>query len=422
MAAQDHTQSLQSTIERDVANIVTQKATQELLSAYGLKAHTVTWEDTGRTKGSCWGPNISDMTLAVKEDRAASGVKLMPVIRTPNFADVTQDVPIETFKLNYKGTVTTLKAVLEDLKLLDVRDTQVLTSSQCCVLPVVPKQKTQFAVQLFNYQSYDEDPAVLVILASKSGTSVQVLNSSNTKLFFDDLGTARWFSVERLEDVRIRAGAQKTRVDSFKEMTNDEKLDNTIMMIQVPLRQKPRPKSRGMYFGGGNPAACAMMSSNAYGYEEESCDGYESTVCLGDGLECCSEPVVYRSMSLAPKRKAYGMDMGQIGLGDTAGPYTGTKGVTLTRNPDFPIRCTFQYYRVTDDGNIDEKSIVDIKAQLDQSLKVATNQGSLVLGGASDRVTEPVLPAPKPTIVDHPNPWVNFNTATPTAPQMATFL
>ena len=55
----------------------------------------MTWEDTGRSKGSCWGPNISDMTLAITED-----YNLMPVIRRDNFSDETCDVKIENFKVN----------------------------------------------------------------------------------------------------------------------------------------------------------------------------------------------------------------------------------------------------------------------------------------------------------------------------------
>ena len=77
-----------------VSSIVHNNATQDLLSSYGIRAHSVTWEDTARNKGSCWGPNISDMTLVVK-----NGEQLMPILRKPNFSDVTDDVPIDTFKL-----------------------------------------------------------------------------------------------------------------------------------------------------------------------------------------------------------------------------------------------------------------------------------------------------------------------------------
>lgn len=384
-----------------VSNIVNSRSTQALLEAHGLKAHKVTWEDTGRSKKSCWGPNISDMTLVVK-----SGKQLMPVIRRPNFSDVTDDMPINTFQLNYKGSLISLEQLLKNLGVYDARDTQVLTSSQCCVLPVELGQKTQFAVQLFNYQSSHDEPAVLVILASKNGTSMQVLDSSNTKLFFDDDGIARWFSAERLEDVRIRQKAVKTKVDSYKEMTNEEKLDNSILMIQVPLLVTQKKRS-AVYGGSSFTRESAMACSAAFGSSsfencEESCD-------MSGGF---FDELVYRSVSLGASIGATrGMDMGQLGLGDAEGKYTGTRGVTLKRDPAFPVRCTFQYYRVTDRDNIDEKDIIDIKEQINQSLKVATGHGSLVLNPSSQRVTEPVLPDQPvlPTIVEKPNPWVNSN-------------
>lgn len=81
-------------IDQLVSNIISDISTRDLLHANGLKAYFVTQEDTGRYKDSCWGPNISDMTLILKD-----GSRLMPVIRKPNFSDITHDVPIESFRL-----------------------------------------------------------------------------------------------------------------------------------------------------------------------------------------------------------------------------------------------------------------------------------------------------------------------------------
>jgi len=54
----------------------------------------VMWEDTGRAHGSSIGPNITDLTLQVRYQRGgAEDAALMPVIRFPNFADRTGDVP-----------------------------------------------------------------------------------------------------------------------------------------------------------------------------------------------------------------------------------------------------------------------------------------------------------------------------------------
>jgi len=53
-----------------------------LAGNFGLHINTVAWEDNGRTKGSCWGPCISDMTLQVRGSA-------LPLVRYPNFEDLT---------------------------------------------------------------------------------------------------------------------------------------------------------------------------------------------------------------------------------------------------------------------------------------------------------------------------------------------
>jgi hypothetical protein len=311
------------------------------------------------------------MTLVVK-----NGEKLMPVVRKPNFSDVTDDVPIETFTVRVgnqgsdaKSETIPLRDYLANLSqytdtdhkvdLILERDSVVLTSSQCCVLPVRRGEKTEFAVQLFNYQSYDEDPAVLVVLVSKDGVSSQIVERSNQKLFFNDKGTARWFDIERLQDKREReTGKPQQKVKSFTEMKDTEKQENVIMMIQIPLKQKPRVRTRGfgsMTLGGEE---CCMMDG-----------GFGMPACMSMNAP------VYRSMSI---QKGAGMDMGQIGLGSSEGPFVGTKGLKLERDDRFPIRCTFQYYRVTDENFINEHDIKDIKEQLDRATKVAVATGSLV--------------------------------------------
>jgi len=375
-----------SQMETLVSSIVSNKSTQDLLQSYGLNATHVTWEDTARSKGSCWGPNISDMTLCIKEGA------LMPVIRKPNFSDLTSDTPIEAFRLcvgneaeGRGNKIVSLKEYLSNLEtycpdvtahtsLLDPRDSVILTSTQCCVLPVKKGEKTEFAVQLFNYQSYEDDPAVLVILVTKDGTSAQILQKNNQTLFFNAHGKSHWLSVERLEDSRERRGEAKTRVDSFKEMKSEEKLENTIMMIQVPLVPKPRPKTRGICY------AEALSLGGGFGAASE--DGFDGIIrqskCLG-------------------KAKGHGMDMGQVGIGSEEGPFIGTKGIKLVRDTRFPIRCTYQYYRVTDENFVSEKSISDIAQQLNQVVSVSVATGSLVFSDDATRKTEPVLTDPKPT-------------------------
>lgn len=370
-----------------VSSIVNDKQTKDLLSSYGLKSHYITYEDTARSKGSCFGPNISDMTLTVKGSGVPRDNPKMPIIRKPNYADVTDDVPIDTFKLpvgnqNRGATkkVVSLKEFLSHLNeytnspTVDLslpRDSVVLTSSQCCVLPVSGRD-TEFAVQLFNYQSSDSDPAVLVILVSKEGTSCQVLDDSNQKLFFNDKGTAKWFKIERLADVREkRTGQPQQNVNSFTEMKDDEKAENVLMVIQVPL--KVRKQTRSLFTNG--------VQNQMFDF------ALNEKLCL---------------LSSMPTR---GMNMGVVGVGSSAGLYTGTKGLTFERDERFPIRCTFQYYRTTDQGYINERNVKDIAEQLAQQTKVSVASGSLVYSDDSKRVTEPNLSQPVPS--DNPFGFAN---------------
>lgn len=46
-----------------VASIVNNQKLQQLAEAQKMQILEITWEDTARSKDSCGGPNISDLTL-----------------------------------------------------------------------------------------------------------------------------------------------------------------------------------------------------------------------------------------------------------------------------------------------------------------------------------------------------------------------
>jgi hypothetical protein len=83
------------------ASMVSDRTAQNLAHKHGLNILNVTWEDTGRYKNSCVGPNISDMTIQVqqKDKRENYNVTCMPVIRFPNFSDKTGDISSDKFFL-----------------------------------------------------------------------------------------------------------------------------------------------------------------------------------------------------------------------------------------------------------------------------------------------------------------------------------
>ena len=88
---------------------------------------------------------------------------------------------------------------------------------------------------LFNYQSKKADPAVLVIVSTSKGTSAQIIEGNEQKLLFNNYGRKADFIGQRLTDNRI-----ERNVSIHGAMTKQEKQDNCIVIIQIPLKQKPK--------------------------------------------------------------------------------------------------------------------------------------------------------------------------------------
>jgi len=257
---------LQDTLDR-VKQMTNDYQVQNLVSQVGLTINNVTWEDCARNKDSVWGPCISDMTLQVNDDR-------MPVIRYANYTDKTWDVEIQKIpivinneKLNSKLETVSLQHYLQNFdqymsnpplnknyNLLVTnpnakqKDTHVVMSAQACFLPVEKAKETKFNVALFNYQSKKNDPAILVIVATSKGSSAQVIEGNEQKLLFNHNGKKADFSAQRLTDNRIEKG-----LNIQGEMSKEEKQDNVIMIIQIPLKQKyVAPKGVYNYFANDN--------------------------------------------------------------------------------------------------------------------------------------------------------------------------
>lgn len=192
-ATDDYSQTIAKT-----TGMVRDKAVQRLAQKCGLHVLNVTWEDTARFDNSAVGPNISDMTIQVQHKIAGRDdyeLSCMPVVRYPNFSDVSGDIsPDEFFLLvgNEKGQTlekVTLRELLGNVRtyltdakswkgcqnslLAAKRDSHVLVSAQACFLPIPKDGIAQFNPVLFNYQSRAGDPAVLTILATREGTSVR---------------------------------------------------------------------------------------------------------------------------------------------------------------------------------------------------------------------------------------------------------
>ncbi len=448
-----------------ISSLVSDYKLKSLLQSYGLDAHRVCWEDTARNKNSSIGPNISDLTLRAEDTD-------MPVIRRPNFADVTVDHPIDKFNVtvgNESGNELkriSLTEYLENItkytdnesisKLINDDDTMVLCSTQACILPA-SYSEVNFNVRMYNYQTTETNPAVLVIISSNQGTSAQVLNSNTTDVLFNLEGLAYDFVAERLKEERKRLGK-----DLDAPMSEEEKERNVIFIYQVPLKVKEpeRPKSFlkssiPIYLSSIKPTPVLYSSYTSKGptnykltkedFDDDVCEegcveqfdsyglNYLSSDCkillkeseclssltlgLSDkyicnlntsltnyvmsnnfNTECCIRTCSIENRVEKPI-KNLGLDNAMLRVSsESKGKFIGTRGLKLERDFRYPIRCTLQYYWITDSAELNEIQIKQMSSQLEKFYTHSENKSSLVLS-ETDRPTEI-----KKIIKDTPNP------------------
>ena len=302
----------------------------------------------------------------------------MPVIRYPNFTDLTADIDPDDFYLlvgNEHGDELERITLTEYLKhfrrylsdpdswasrddsLLAGRDSHVLVSAQAAFLPVPQEGLAEFNPVIFNYQSYQGDPAVLTIVATREGTSATVIDNTRDafpagwswgqRLFFNQDGERASFTGERLSDF---ISTRPVTLDS-PEAAGESGL-NMVLIIQVPLRQKVSFEDLLPSFG-----AMAPMSESAAKSDVEAA---------------------------------------VIGHGDIEGPFTEIGGLAIRRDGRFPIRVTVQFYKATSDGIVTEDDIQAIADQIDRVYEDGDYVGSLVVDGPSDRPTEYEGPKDEP--------------------------
>jgi len=361
---------------------------QGLAGRHGLQMVNVMWEDTGRYLGSSVGPNISDVTIEVEAEGPGMGKQqfLMPVMRFPNFSDKTGDVDIDKFMLRVGnqrdgGQLSTVslrellahpnrymalpeKGRIKGGSLLAKRDAKVLTSAQATFLPIRKGGKTRFWPVIFNYQSYEKNPAVLTLLVTRQGTSMTIIDNTRDtvtgggswgqRLYFNAGGKRAPLIAEREKDVKERGfTANGEAASSLGEDAN------LMMIIQVPLKVKTLRAGWGEGglgddFGGGASAGLPMEESAA----------------------------------AAPTRsRGVDIDRAVIGHGPTEGPYTELDGLTIERDERFPVRVTVQFYQATSNGAIDRANVDRLAKKIARVYKEADYVGSLVIPDGTWRPT-----------------------------------
>jgi hypothetical protein len=374
--------------------MVGDQESQRLAHQHGLQILNLTWEDTARFKGSAVGPNISDMTIQVQ--RAVPGtddyeLTCMPVIRYPNFSDLSADISPDQFFIlvgNEKGRPLekiTLRQLLGDLRrylhdpgswkgertslLAEGRDSHVLVSAQACFLPITQAGVADFNPVLFNYQSQAGDPAVLSILATREGTSVTVIDNQRDafsasltwgqRLFFNLKGQRCSLTGQRKSDFLAAAGA--AGAGGMPTAEKDREGLNLVLLIQVPLKQKLPLDQEGPF--GAYLAA-------------------DFDMCLAESSD---------------------VEEAVIGHGKVEGPFTEVDGLDIERDDRYPVRVTVQFYKATSNGVVSEQDLAAIAGQIERVYRQADYVGSLVIQGETGRPTEYAGPKFEP-----PGWWDDF--------------
>ena len=367
---------------RSVEQMVWDNDAQRLARRHGLSLVNVTWEDTGRSKNSSVGPNISDMTIGVRDSQGA--LHPMPVFRFDNFHDKTADLDADDMWVktgNENGErlrSTRLVDLLDDVKshlhdpssfggrndsLLANRDSHLLVSAQACFLPISSSGKATFTPVLYNYQSQPGNPAVMTIVATREGTSVQVVENDSgymsEMLYFNDDGDRAPFTATRLSTFKAQGGDATT---SAREATEDAGLD-VVLVIQVPLKHRTRQRSWG----------------------------YMDDAIQEEMLIPSAAPMKKQSGSLASRSRS-NVETAVLGHGPAEGPHKEINDLTILRDTRFPNRVTVQFYKATSNGVISNSDVAELRSQIDKVYASGDFVGSLVTGGNTHRPTEWVRP------------------------------
>lgn len=413
-----------------VVNMTRDAGLSDRIRKLGLNIVNVIWEDTARTPGSCWGANISDMTLQVRHPDRPDQKELLPVIRYPNFTDKTGDVPLELIKIkvgNEKGDalqVTTLQEYLTNLSkylsypaklhrnlsqylscptkfhtenqpLITEKDTHVLVSAQACFLPIPQEGKCNFNPVLFNYQSCRGNPALLTILISPEGSSATIIDNAHDvtnwgqNIYFNNNGQKTCLTGERLSDFKENqaqeiAREQGVAIEEARSQVTVDQDVNMVMIVQVPLKHKERVYKE--------PVKKPVVDPNGVSVDYDLCEppggsghGFPSDAEFDDS----------------------DMEDAVIGHGEDEGEHLELGGYKLERDDRYPLRLTVQFYKATSNGVIDDQDLENISQCINAAYSSADYIGSLVVGtlekgnlGMGE--ARPTQPAPSPQAVLSP--------------------
>jgi hypothetical protein len=227
---------------------------------------------------------------------------------------------------------------------------------------------------------YTTDFLIILNIIHRQGTSAQIVRSGGwigQKLFFNLNGERASFYGERLSDNRRARG-----VALEGAMSEEEKQQNMILVIQVPLKQTSAPlRLLQTFFGTQVDEEC---------FQPSSADSFTA------GAAPSSSPLVMAAKKSISSNRGYSekeeersdVEEAILRIGESEGKFDEVGDIEIERDPAFPVRVTLQFYKSTASGVIDDEVMRTIAGQLEAARKNADFVGSLVVGGQTGRVTE----------------------------------
>jgi hypothetical protein len=249
--------------------------------------------------------------------------------------------------------------------MLAPRDSHFLVSAQAVFLPIPKSGKAQFNPVLFNYQSAPGSPAVLTILVTRQGSSMQVIENKSDdvtaagwgqELYFNNKGNRAAFTAERKSDVEQRIAAQGGPKNEDDKSALQKGAD-LLFLVQIPLKHHNLGRLGGSLPGGGGVAKGASAGAMAPSAPPEA----ESSADEGG------------------KRRKSDVEQAVLGHGPNVGPFNEGHGLRFERDPKFPIRITVQFYKATSNGVVSDIDLDSISKSIGSVYEHADFVGSLVL-------------------------------------------
>jgi hypothetical protein len=322
---------------------------KEAFRAHGLGVAMVQWCDVDRAFGGCWGSNITDMTLMMKDTN-----ELLPVVRFDNFNDIVYTLPagkiavvvgneecgadLRTITLsNYLKNFGSLVPSIEndDLSVFDKTmdtDRGVVVRVQAVPLPKGPDGTCEFVPTAYNYQTVSaNDPKNAIFVASHLGTSAQLDRPGSQPIYLHKT------TDKSVMSTYFKAGTDEKNDTPKKAMVGSKSVgltSNVVIFGQIPLKQHPE----------------SPLSFDDFEYDP-------------------FDMPVYRSISMATVN--YGADVEEFGGFDDVA------AKRMERDTSQPITLTVCFYYTTD-GDISDEDASEMAATIKRCYQDGEWAGSLV--------------------------------------------